>query len=237
MFFHQSCTCICSDKWSRTIVLFQVKQPSSGHTLSSTVPPVAPFVFLWSSLPVWALSPAHSQETQRGCRCFPACQISFISFRRPRQSHFSHLSSTTACHGQQPHLDISLEEITHLYFAQAIARCTMITYPSAQCRYLSFCEQYRISPLPLSESFVCLLQPFWFRIAFEPSQFSPTCICEHWTTCKFQLVSIPCKGRGGLGFNICSRVLLTSRQPPPSAGSPSLQPSCISCRRCACQAR
>lgn len=53
-----------------------------------------------------------------------------------------------------------MEELIRLYFAQGIARSTMTTYSSAQRRYLSFCEQYQISPLPLSESSVCLFAAF-----------------------------------------------------------------------------
>ena len=33
-------------------------------------------------------------------------------------------------------------------------------YSSAQCRYLTFCELYRIPPLPLSETSVCLFAAF-----------------------------------------------------------------------------
>ena len=84
MFFHQSYTCICGDKWSRTTALFQVKQPSSGHcphlkiNTQSSLSHLLCWLFFWSSLPVSSSSPGHSRETQCGCRFFPAGQILFI---------------------------------------------------------------------------------------------------------------------------------------------------------------
>ncbi|XP_064384103.1 uncharacterized protein LOC135333113 [Halichondria panicea] len=53
-------------------------------------------------------------------------------------------------------LDITgLDKAVEFYFHHALAPSTQRTYTSAQARYLSFCTQFDITPLPLQETHLC----------------------------------------------------------------------------------
>ena len=54
----------------------------------------------------------------------------------------------------------SLEGLVQSYFACGLAKRTQTSYVSGQKRYLAFCEAYNLTPLPLSESNLCLFSAF-----------------------------------------------------------------------------
>ena len=53
-----------------------------------------------------------------------------------------------------------LDEDVDFYFNQALASSTRRSYASAQTRYLSFCSQFNIPPLPVQESDLCRFASF-----------------------------------------------------------------------------
>ena len=54
----------------------------------------------------------------------------------------------------------SLESAVQGYFAQGLAKSSARVYKSAQNRFLSFCEQFGLQPLPLSEPLLCNFAAF-----------------------------------------------------------------------------
>ena len=58
-------------------------------------------------------------------------------------------------------MDISrLDSVVEFYFQRSVANSTQKTYASAQSRYLSFCSQFLLTPLPVSESQLCRFVSF-----------------------------------------------------------------------------
>ena len=49
----------------------------------------------------------------------------------------------------------SLDSTVQVYFAAALAPSTHSTYKAAERRYLSFCSNFHITPLPTTESSLC----------------------------------------------------------------------------------
>ena len=60
------------------------------------------------------------------------------------------------------------ESLVQLYFTRGLTRSTLKTYSSAQRRYLDFCLQYHLSPLPVSERVACLFAAFLARQGLKP---------------------------------------------------------------------
>ena len=48
-----------------------------------------------------------------------------------------------------------LDDAVRRYFAAALARSTHKTYAAAERRYLNFCKDFNLIPLPVSESTLC----------------------------------------------------------------------------------
>ncbi len=70
-------------------------------------------------------------------------------------------SPADATVGGKARLDINkLDEIVDFYFQRAIANSTQRSYASAQSRYLSFCNQFGIPPLPVQEAHLCRFASF-----------------------------------------------------------------------------
>lgn len=66
----------------------------------------------------------------------------------------------------------ALGELVSQYFAGGVARRTQSSYSSAQRRYLTFCETYCLSPLPLSECAVCLFAAYLAHQGLQPTSIS-----------------------------------------------------------------
>ena len=49
----------------------------------------------------------------------------------------------------------SLDSAVQVFFAAALAPSTYSTYKAAECRYLSFCSNFHITPLPTTEASLC----------------------------------------------------------------------------------
>ena len=58
--------------------------------------------------------------------------------------------------GPKSHMDIhQLDEALRQYFTAALTNSTHKTYTAAERRYLSFCKDFNLAPLPVSESTLC----------------------------------------------------------------------------------
>ena len=58
--------------------------------------------------------------------------------------------------GSKSHMDIhQLDAALHRYFAAALASSTHKTYAAAERRYLNFCKDFNLLPLPTSKSTLC----------------------------------------------------------------------------------
>ena len=69
---------------------------------------------------------------------------------------FKDSSSTNQTTGMQPYMDYhSLDVTVQGYFAAALASSTHSSYKTAECRYLSFCTSFHITPLPATEATLC----------------------------------------------------------------------------------
>ena len=86
-------------------------------------------------------------------------QGSIISLSLPSGTEttlISTQSSPGASSRGETGLDITgLDKAVEFYFHHALAPSTQRTYTSAQARYLSFCAQFDITPLPLQETHLC----------------------------------------------------------------------------------
>ena len=71
----------------------------------------------------------------------------------------------------QPPLS-TLEGFAKELFAKGLASRTKSSYGSAQRRYLTFCDCYSLSPLPLSESNLCLFAAFLAHEGLQPQSIS-----------------------------------------------------------------
>ena len=99
-----------------------------------------------------------------GCRCivqksFDPLLISFttgqpcpISTPRPMDQHVAHPETQLGL--------TRLDELAKDLFIKGLAPSTTRTYDSAKRRYLTFCQLYHLTPLPLSESILCRFVTF-----------------------------------------------------------------------------
>ena len=78
------------------------------------------------------------------------CLTKFRTTAISNPSIINHPSST------ESHMDIhQLDDAVRRYFAAALARSTHKTYAAAERRYLNFCKDFNLIPLPVSESTLC----------------------------------------------------------------------------------
>ena len=79
----------------------------------------------------------------------------------PQVTMLGHLPASVAPAGQHANLDVrSSEGLVQSLYAKGIADSTRSTYFTAQLCYLTFCSNFRISPLPLSEYSLCLFSAY-----------------------------------------------------------------------------
>ena len=87
-------------------------------------------------------------------------------FRLAPQSNSKRLTNPTGTamgrrSSRTRELDLSaLENLVHFYTKEALAPATRRAYSSAQRRYLSFCTQFKLNPIPTSESILCAYVAF-----------------------------------------------------------------------------
>lgn len=65
-----------------------------------------------------------------------------------------------------------LGELIQHFFARGIAKRTAGSYSSAQRRFLVFCDQYQLHPLPLSERILCLFSVYLAQQGVQPQSIS-----------------------------------------------------------------
>ena len=71
------------------------------------------------------------------------------------------LPASVAPAGQHANLDIRLlEGLVQSLYAKGIADSTMSAHSTSQRRYLTFCSNFGISPLPLCEYSLCLIATY-----------------------------------------------------------------------------
>lgn len=76
---------------------------------------------------------------------------------------------------QHADLDIKLlEGLVQSLYTKGIADSTRSAYSTTQCRYLPFCSNFGIAPLPLSEHTLVSLLPTLLTRDYRPTQFPPT---------------------------------------------------------------
>ena len=79
----------------------------------------------------------------------------------PQVTMPGHLPASVAPARQHANLDVrSLEGLVQSLYAKGIADSTSSTYLATQLCYLTFCSNFRISPLPLSEYSLCLFSAY-----------------------------------------------------------------------------
>ena len=91
----------------------------------------------------------------------------------PQVTMLGHLPASVAPAGQHANLDVrSSEGLVQSLYAKGIADSTRSTYFTAQLCYLTFCSNFRISPLPLSEYSLSL-----FCLPCKPGTTGPHNLC------------------------------------------------------------
>ena len=70
--------------------------------------------------------------------------------------------------GTESHMDIhQLDDAIRRYFAAALARSTHKMYAAAERRYLNFCKDFNLIPLPVSESTLCYFVACLFSLSAD----------------------------------------------------------------------
>ena len=72
-----------------------------------------------------------------------------------------------------------LKVLVSKYFASGLACSTQNTYSSAKKKYLMFCQQYELTPIPMSEYVSCLFVDYLTKLGMSPSLISTYLAAMH----------------------------------------------------------
>ena len=151
-------------EWAKSLLLVRTDNMACPHSRNSQRPaadaPAVLHAFFHSHRP-----DRHSGQTRARClkhssRCIVTKQNDCLLCIHPTGAQGDGQGPTpTAGHAvtSAPRLDVArLEENVSFFLGQALAPATLRSYKSGQRRFLRFCQDARLQPLPLTEQLMCM---------------------------------------------------------------------------------
>jgi len=110
-------------------------------------------VFFAAKFNFWFVA-SHIQGSKNVAADAPSRNNLSVFSSRPKTDTSTNSTSVTPI--TRHHLDLQeLDQTVQQYFTAGLAPSSHKTYQTAECRYLGFCSNFALTPLPTSEELLC----------------------------------------------------------------------------------